>query len=268
MECRACGMKSNATDRCEWCNKPLHPPQADTPHGASQQTVIMSPVSFSPPGDQTVQMPPVTTRRRVSLTGEVIEDVVTVQMPAQPGAPPGAIPATVWEPAAVDAQIKGILSVPRSERWEKGLAICLPLLAISMFLVHLNPGLLAVIGLLDIFSIPLILAACGAIPSFDDDMMDSSIMLLVCFFFGPVPSLIAYGILCLIRQDCNTAIIALLLTCIAVPRLLLCTVIRSPDFAQSFAIVGMFMWMAFFSVCVGFVGWLMSSFFKTGYDDF
>src|SRR5579862_6088816 len=108
MQCRSCGMETRTTDVCEWCKKPMAGQSQPLP------TMAMPPqpqptMSMPPPGDPTVQMPPLQARRRVSLTGDVIEDVVPVAPPVRAAAP-GHIPATAWDAGAMNAALKGVYS--------------------------------------------------------------------------------------------------------------------------------------------------------------
>lgn len=287
MRCRSCGMESRTPDVCEWCKKPINPtasgappavamspgsqptmtmPPAPPPPGApvAQPTVAMPPQS-SPSGAQpTTQMMPVTTRRRVSLTGEVVEDVAPVAPVAPMGAPnpmAGVIPPTAYDPRAVNAAMT-IYQPTTGERWEKALAICLPLLALSMLLTHLVPGALLGLLYLDVFLLPLALGAMGAVPSFDDAFADCSVILILSVFLTPPIVLVAYLIVCAIKQECNGALVALLTICIVVPQLMLPAIPHNVDNTYAFLLFGLFNWFSFFAVFLGFLGWLASSFFR------
>ncbi|HZO88882.1 MAG TPA: hypothetical protein VFB38_11140 [Chthonomonadaceae bacterium] len=179
MQCPFCSRASRRTDWCEWCRKPLtspQPPQNVGPQALSQSPIPMPPAvaptagyTPTPPAvnmyqaaQPTVGMPPAApasgTQYRTTLSGEVLEvPETTAAMPPMPGhMPPGMPPApgarlgvgtsasTYLPPSAISAQmLKEQLrdqGPSLGEGWEKCLAMALPLLVVSMLLVHFVPS--------------------------------------------------------------------------------------------------------------------------------
>src|SRR5262249_30070075 len=148
-----------------------------------------------------------------------------------------ALPVAAYSAEAMNAQMRPSSVTPMGERWEKFLAIALPLLAASMLLVHFFPGSLIFVGLADMFFIPLALGAVGAVPSYDDAIADCSVVLLVSLFINPALAFVAYLIVCAFKQEVNSAMVALMLISMMVPFILLIPLISSSEF--SFVTLGM-----------------------------
>ncbi|HLK57981.1 MAG TPA: hypothetical protein VKU00_15545 [Chthonomonadaceae bacterium] len=293
MLCRSCGRDSRTITSCEWCHQPLSvvpPPQPTTQMPAGnpptqampmgQQPTLQIPQGAPPypvmPGSQpTTQLPPgvqptmqgnAPTRRRVSLTGEVIEDAAPPPPPMAPtGVIPagmGHIPATAYTAQAVQAQLQGSGTTPMGERWEKFLAIALPLIALSMLIVHIFPGSFLYVGFADMFFIPMALGAVGAVPSYDDAIADCSVVLIVSLLFGPALALVVYLIVCAFKQECNGALVALLLISLILPFLLLIPFLSTGLSWDKLGAWGLFNIFSFVRVFLGFAGWFLSSFFR------
>ena len=154
--CRMCGKNSRTGDFCEWCRQPLQGGTAPLP-----------------PGMQPTTQMPAQANRRVALTGEVIETEVTQAMSPMgamsppPGMPPGinrmpvragyppqpgglppvglrtpqgpTLPAAAYSPRAMQ-EMAAAEGPSLGERWEKFLAIGLPIVALSLLLVHFVPS--------------------------------------------------------------------------------------------------------------------------------
>ena len=272
MHCFGCGRQSNRTDYCEWCKRP-HGRPGQTPTGAMPPSGVQ-PTQPVPPGAQptvqlpqgaqpTVQMPGPT--RRVALTGEVVEGpppappMPTQMMPPQ-GYSSAPLPAHAYSPAAIELQFDQVS--PAGERWEKALAFCFSLVALSMLLIHFAPNAIMGVAYADMFLLMLALGATRAIPFFEEAMLDCGIMLAVSFLFGPIIALVLYLIVCAIKQECNGAIVALLIVSIVLPQLLAIPVRSSANSSNPFLLLSLFGWLSFFAVCVGFLGWLCASFFR------
>jgi hypothetical protein len=276
MQCFGCGRQSTRTDYCEWCKRP-HGPAGPPPSGDGRPPG-MQPTQPVPPGAQpTMQMPygaqptmpmPGPTRR-VALTGEVVEGPPPPPpsahpMPTQAMPPHGygnaGLPARAYSPAAIDLQFDTL--PPAGERWEKALAFCLSLLALSMLLIHFAPNAIMGVAYADMFLLMLALGATRAIPFFEEAMVDCGIMLVVTFLFGPVVGLIVYLLVGAIKQECNGAIVTLLVVSIVLPQLLAIPLRSSAESLNPFLLIGLFSMLSFLAVFVGFLGWLCASFFR------
>jgi len=267
MQCFGCGRNSNRTDYCEWCKRPHGQPGQRPPSG-------VQPTQPLPPGAQptthlpydaqpTVQMPGPT--RRVALTGEVVEGPPPApQMPTQAMRPQGygsvPLPAGAYSPEAIKLQFDEVS--PVGERWEKALAFCLPVVAFSMLLIHFSPGAILWVAYIDMFLLMLLLGATRAIPFFEDAMLDCGILLGASFLFGPILGLIVYLVVCAIHQECNGALITLLVVSIVLPQLLAIPLVSSADNINPFLLLGLFRVLSFLPVFVGFFGWICASFFR------
>jgi hypothetical protein len=148
------------------------------------------------------------------------------------------------------------------ERWEKGLAIALPMVAISMLVVHLAPVALFAIVFGNLLIMPLILGATGAIPRYEDAILDCSVMLVVAILFGPAIALGVYLVTAVVKQECNGAIVAILLINILLKALFAVAFAPAADTLSLAAMYGFLNFMSFFGVCLSFLGWLLSSFFR------
>jgi hypothetical protein len=148
------------------------------------------------------------------------------------------------------------------ERWEKCLAISLPILLLSVWVVHLNPSWLPWIVLADLFFIAMAMGGTASIGSYDDAYLDVGAALMVSFFFGPTVGLVVYLIVGAIKQEFNGAIIALLLSHILVRFIVL---LAFPMKASAFTVMPallMFNVLGIMSICMTFGGWILSSFFR------
>ncbi len=281
MQCFSCGRQSSRTDYCEWCKRP-HDRPGQMPPGPAPLSGVqptqplplgMQPTRPLPPGAQpTMQMPPPTPSRRVALTGEVVEGPSSAPpMPTQAMPPHGyggapspyinaPLPAGAYSAQAMALQFDDI--APAGERWEKALAICFSLVAFSMLLIHFVPGSILWVTYGDMFLLMLALGATRAIPFFEEAMLDCGIMLVVSFLLGPIAALIVYLIVCAIKQECNGAIVTLLIVSIVLPQLLAITLLTSPTEVNPFILLGLFGILGFLVVFVGFLGWLCASFFR------
>lgn len=263
--CPACGMNSRTDDVCERCRIPFRT--------APDPTMIMN------PQPQTV--------RRVSLTGEVVETTQAMPtmhppgaLPPQqagpgglygPGGPPAvAVPRTnagpvmppgAYSAAAVREQL-GEEGPPIGERWEKALAIAMPILAVSMLIAHFAPS--AIYGLVfgSLLVIPLVLGALKAIPTVEDAIVDASIAFVIAVLLGPLVALGGYLLLAMVKQECNPAIVALLGLNVLVRGLFGIAFAPVADTASLTALWGFFNWASIFGVVLSFSGWLLSSFFR------
>lgn len=265
MQCFSCGRQSGRTDYCEWCKRP-HGRPGQTPPGGPTGPSGVQPTQALPFGAQpTVQMPPPATTRRVALTGEVVEGppsappMATQAMSPHPyaNAPLPAGAYTAHAPAFVFDEVS-----PTGERWEKALAFCFSLVAFSMLLIHFAPSAILWVAYADMFLLMLALGGARAIPYFEDAMLDCGIMLGVSVLLGPIAALVVYLIVCAIKQECNGAIVALLTVSIVLPQLLAIPLIHSADNINPFLLLGLFSWLSFLAVFVGFLGWLCASFFR------
>jgi hypothetical protein len=267
MQCRHCGMDSRTVDACEWCHKPLTGAQS------LDRTVAM------PPGSQPTLQMQTPTVKRVALTGEVIETTQALPTMPPPGAYPppssgppyagmpasslgSALPSAAYSPHAIQQQFQEMNEVPLGEKWEKLLAIALPILACSMLLVHFAPGALWLVAYSDLFFIGLAMGVTGAIPSFDDAILDCSVVLIVAMFFGPLIALGGALFVGLVKQEVNPAILALLGLNLLVKLLLGYAFASTADTISMLAMWGLFNWFGFVGVCISFFGWMCSSFFR------
>jgi len=297
--CRACGHNSFMDDFCEGCRRPLDPGIA-MPPGSAQPTVQMQPParrvsltgevfeSAQPPlnGPQPMlQMPPQSqTVRRVALTGEVVETTQAIlprqapgmppgtnpayragpSLPAHPGQPMGGaamLPAAAYSAAAM-SELAATGGPSLGARWEKALAIALPIVALSMVLVHFVPIAMFAVVFALLFVVPVVLGATGAIPRYEDAIVDCSIMLVAAFVGGPLIALGAYLVYSLVRQECNIAIVALLGLNLLIKGLFSVAFAPTVDTLALAMMWGLMNMLGFFGVCLSFLGWLASSFFR------
>ena len=264
MKCRHCGMDSNTGDVCEWCHKSIMVGQVQ------DRTTEMAPGS-----QPTLQMQPQTIKR-MALTGEVIETTQELAPMSAVGGYPvtsgtgvgmrasevaSVLPAGAYSPATVQELYRRVDESP-GLRWEKFLALALPILALSMLVVYFMPGGIWLIAITDLFFIGLAMGVTQVIPSFDDAFLDCSVMLIVAMSFGPLIALVACVAVGLIKQDVNWAMVALLLLNLVVTKLLGFAFSSKVDTLSMLAMWGLFNWFGFIGVCVSFFGWLCSSFFR------
>ena len=267
MQCFSCGRQSSRIDYCEWCKRP-HGQPGQTPPGVQPtplppgaQPTVQIPYGAQP----TIQISPPVTTRRVALTGEIVEGPPPAPpMPTQTMPPhsygSAALPPGAYSPQAIQLDLDAI--APVGERWERALAFCFSLVAFSMLLLHFAPGGILWVAYADMFLLMLALGATRAIPFFEEAMLDCGIMLIVSFLFGPIIGLVVYLIVGAIKQECNGAVVALLIVSILLPQLLAIPLVHSADSVNPFLLLGLFSMLSFLAVCVGFVGWLCASFFR------
>ncbi len=296
--CGACGHNSFTDDVCEGCRRPF--PSTALPPGGAQQTVQMQPlrrVSLTgevfeggQPVDnsqqQTLQMMPQLpsqTVRRVALTGAVEETTQPIPARQSPGMPPE--PSTAYSgpqsPPSLRPPVRGETDLPAAayyaasmgqlaasgsqfslERWEKALAIALPIFALSMALVHFAPMAMFAVVFANLFFIPVVLGATGAIPRYEDAILDCAIMLGVAILCGPLIALGVYLVFSLARQEGNSAIITLLAVNILIRGVFGVAFAPAIDTIALAAMWGFLNMLGFFGVCLSFLGWLLSSFFR------
>lgn len=265
MQCRACGMESRALDVCEWCKKPM-------PSASGMEPTQAMPAQ---PVRQT----------RTALTGEVIEEELPPApppmpadlnrtMPMSPSAtmsqpvPTQAMPAmTATSPAATAV----VRERPRreyiypGERWEKFLAIGLPILLVAALLSHYVPGVVAIVTYYTtLFVLSLIMGALRAIPAYEDEALDVGIVVVITLLVGPLIAIIAYGIVAMVKQEWNPAIFALFLLNTLAGIVLNIAMVTAGGAGNLFALIGMGMgnFVGFLPIFVCFGGWFMSSFFR------
>lgn len=292
MKCRFCGMESRNPHVCEWCKRQLTPGGQPPPPPGMQPMDLTQPI---PPGmDMTQPVPQ--HQFRTALTGEVVPVAPApmaapppgyappgypqpqpgyqqgypqgYQQPPPPGRPPSVVPPHMvglphqaMGPELVKSYAGSYLPSP-SERWEKCLAISLPILLASVWIVHLSPASLPWVVLFDLFAVALAMGGTAAIGSFDDAYMDVSAVLLVSFFFGPASGLAAYLIVGAMKQEFNGAVIALLVSHMVIRLLVL---LAFPVQSGMFGILPGLMMMnivGLLAVCATFGGWILSSFFR------
>jgi hypothetical protein len=137
------------------------------------------------------------------------------------------------------------------------------MILVSMIIVRFAPNSIMFVSYADVFFVPLALAGTGAIPLFDDAIFDCSTVLIVTLLLGPLIALVAYLIVCAVKQECNGAMVAILLTCIVTPHFLIIPLLRGAQGAEPFAMYGLFQMLSFIEVVVSFAGWLMGNFFRS-----
>jgi hypothetical protein len=187
-------------------------------------------------------------------------------LPSSYSTPPGTLPAAAYSTAYMRAHDSSIRQQheqrTRGEKEEKFFAIGMPLLALSMLLVHLFPSYYLWIAFTDVFVLALAMGATAVIPSYDDAFADVTIVLVVSFLFGPLLALIGYVIVGLIKQELNPAAPSLLGLTIGIPYALMPAFMSSATEISHFLLFGLFNFMGFFAVVVAFGGWIISSFFR------
>ena len=229
------------------------------------------------------------TRSRVSLSGDVVEDEVeptqamhpqqgpipTLAMNPYPGQnqtqpmnpmrpqpiPTGALPPGAYSAAVMQHQLREDEASP-GERWEKSMAFCLPIVALSILMIHFVPGAFYWVAALNLFVIPLIMSALRAIPPYEEAILDCTIMLVVTFLVGPLIGLVVYAVVCAIKQEANVAIIAILVLNLLVKYLFAFAFSTTLDLGSMLTFGVLLSFMSFGGVLLSFVGWLMGGFFR------
>ncbi len=228
--------------------------------------------------------------QRTTLTGEVIDvptsgEAAPLNAPGMFAPPPGQNATTVMTPngqyagapyAAMNSagasyhvmapqmlrDEAGMPSASLSEKWELFLAIASPLLLLSAYVVHLMPHLVMWMGFADMFVLSLILGATGAVPSYDESYFDVTVMLVVTFLLGPIIALVVYLITAAIKQECNGAVVGLLALQLIVFQGMTLAFASNTDAIKHIGMFALFGFAQFFGVCVGFLGWVLSSFLR------
>jgi hypothetical protein len=295
MRCTECGTETNRFDVCGSCGAKLTgviPIRPKVPLAGSPPLDVTQPVAppvlsaelgasptVPPPLDTTQVIAPQAPRVRISLTGEAIpidEPAVVPLASAPPGtrqsyATPIAPPRIANPNAGLPASAVGVAlaqSVTRDRdaptlgaRWELTLAIFLPIMALSVLLIKMVPASTLWVQFVDYFAVGLALSASSAIASYDDAFMDCVAVLVVCFVIGPAFTLVAYTIVCAVKQEWNAAIILLLLgDCVVA--LIVAVAMFSSDSLVAVMMAGMGGLLRRFFVCATFAGWMMGNFFR------
>ena len=253
MLCRSCGKESRNPQWCEWCRQPMN--AAAPPPNAPQYPVPPQPGQTAPSG------------KRVSLTGEVYDD-----LPAVPPAPPPmyasrtgdyapSLPSGAYTPQAFMNMDSDDLPT-FGERFEKFLAMGLPVLAVCVLIVRYVPTSFLLVVLAACLILTLMLSGTGIVPQLGEEGRECVIILLVAFLLGPLLALGVYGILCLLRQEGSGGIAAMLAVPVVVGQLLGQTFRSSADTGMVIALYSLFGFMAFLPVCAAFVGWLVGGMFR------
>ncbi len=230
---------------------------------------------------------------RMSLTGEIVEVAPPANrsvpgtytppggpMPPLPNVPPTSNRAVVRElppgainPHMVQASLQQDV-VTLGEKWEKCLAMLLPLLLLAVLGVHFVPTAYLWIELGALFISALVMGASGAISSYDEAFAECTGVLVISFFFGPLVGFAGYFLVGLIRQEMTAAINFLLLVHIAARFMFILSAgtlqgvsLYGPDgdWAMLLPHLSLFSasgFISFFVICSTFSGWMMSSFFR------
>jgi hypothetical protein len=237
-------------------------------------------------------VPPSTTPR-VSLTGEavvtpeaaeptLIGSVPTGNMPGAVGAPgatmmgapppiqtPYGLPVAAMTPHILrdtDRLLKPVRSW--GESFELFLAMALPLLLGSLWLVHVLPATLMWVSIGDTVLLSLLMGVTGAIPAFDDAYTDVAVTLVVTFLFGPLIALVIHLVVGAIKQEWNGAVIGLLALNLLLSYGLMMAAITSGTLSvQSLLMLGIMSSMIMgllrlVNVFFAFGAWMVSGFFR------
>jgi hypothetical protein len=161
------------------------------------------------------------------------------------------------ELAAVDREV-GL-------RWERALAVIMPSVAVAVLAAHFLPDYYVWIGCFAFFMVGLGLGSTRAIVPFDEAYLDCTAILAVSYICGPVAGIAAYLLVGLIKQEWNTAALAVLIGHIIVRAVF---TIGFPDATPWFTLIPYFQVMSpigmasFMGTALSFGGWMMSSFFR------
>src|SRR5579872_2917426 len=174
MYCRHCGMDSRNPSVCEWCKKPLAGGQAPAQPASLNLTQPIPPLDLTQPVP-----PPAAGQVRVALTGEVVEVPPAAPPSAGPYPAPGApaplyggrspssmpahtathsLPTGAISPHLLQTEMRTAQATP-GEKWEKCLAIVMPLLLASVILVHFVPNAFSWVTLADVFFVGVAMGA-------------------------------------------------------------------------------------------------------------
>ena len=262
--CRGCGHNSRTDDVCERCGTRLS---------------LSAPPILAIPSQVEIT-------RRVSLAGDVVESTQTMPCPAVGAGNSGSAARSSSQTLPLNPVGNGAARDPHQEvipggslplaiagdleysgpslreRWEKGLGMALPVLAVSMLVVHFIPAILMVVVLCNLLVLPIALCAAGIIPRYREAMLDSCLALVVTALLGPAVALAAYLLTTMVKQERNDAIVAILLTSVFVRGLFAITFAPVADTQSLAAMWGFFNWMSFAGVCMSLIGWLVVSIFR------
>ena len=257
MLCRSCGKESRNPQFCEWCRQPIN--ANVSPPNAPQYPPPMQP-------GQATQPNAAPTNRRVSLTGEVYEDLpAPTPPPTEYGSRAGnyspAMPAGAYTPQAF-SNIDYDDLPSWGERFEKFLAMGLPTLLGCVLIVRYAPASFLWVVLAASLLLTLMLSSTGVIASLGEEGREAAIIILVAFLLGPLIALAVYGILCLLRQEGSLGVAATLAVPIVVSFLLGFIFRNSADTGAFLAAISLFSIMAFLPVCAAFIGWLIGGMFR------
>lgn len=268
MICRYCGMDSGNPQVCEWCNRILAGPNAGqvAQHGApaAQQSVrrvaltgeeVVTPVQPAPP-EPTISLPPVAAR------GTGTHPAPTAPQPPRPTINTYGLSAAAISTTMVQQQVDRH-RVSEGEKWDRFMALAMPLTLASLLIIHYWPGLLTFVSLCDMFLISIFLGATGVIGSYDDEYMDVGTALIVTFLLGPLVALVAYVIVGLIRQDMHKSIIMVLVGHMTVRTVVWIAFMTSGG--SQFSLMPALMVFSVAGILgptLSFAGWIMSSFFR------
>jgi hypothetical protein len=225
--------------------------------------------------------------RRVALTGEEIETPVpqavpepTMSLPLTTAQGPGphrgpAVPqparptintyglgAAAISTTMVEQQLERYRVTP-GEKWDRFMALAMPLTLASLLVIHFWPGLLTFVSLCDMFLISIFLGATGAIGSYDDEYMDVGSALILTMLLGPLIALVGYGIVGLVRQDPHWSIISVLFGHMTVRAVVWIAFITSGG--SQFSLMPALMVFSLSGIMgpmLSFAGWILSSFFR------
>jgi hypothetical protein len=221
------------------------------------------------------------------------------QFAPPPGAmSPGAVPSYPPAGAAVtgartagqmrDQEWPQTREVSNGERFELFLAICLPLLLGSVLLVHAMPHLIMGALFVDLFVFSLILGATGAVPDYDDSAtalrpialwLGALFVIFFLFLFvgislnflNVIPygnmiwvasALVIYGVVGLVQQEWNIAIIGMLTLDLIVDGCLTRAALAG---AAKVPVIAWLTWGPLCRLCAAFVGmggWVLSNFLR------
>ncbi len=288
MRCPACGMESKTSDRCEWCRNPIVyaavlPPDAQA--GITPGTVrksrttltgeveyydeVISTPKYSAPVIQTHGVVPDTTvqinlnqpQATMQMNTQQLQPTIQMNMQTARAMTAGRELSSGLKEGETLPQKRLLGDISILERWEKYLALAFPVMVLSLIWVHFAPNAYILVTCIDLFILGMFMGIFRAVPSFDDEYTDVSVVLIVCVMFGPLLALMGYGILCLIRQDGNPAIFALFVLYYFVSITIGIAFQSSVNSLGLIVSFGMFNLLGFLVVFLCFAGWLCSSFF-------
>jgi hypothetical protein len=183
--------------------------------------------------------------------------------PSVPAATPVS-PAAAPEARSPEARL--LVEPPRrltaGERWERFLALMTPTLLGSAALIHYAPTTFPVVTLTALFACGLALGGFRLIPSFDDDYLDVGAILTVSLIVGPLPTLIAYLVLCVARQDWGWSMVTILTAWLLIAFALESAFWGAGSGVSQAVRFGFSLTAAVLNPVAIFAGWILSSFFR------